>query len=149
VHFVDPLVSGGGRGCHYVAIHITACRKGGHQRLVDGFHQGAQSRLDDTMELDALPRCQSQGVIGVVGGQIIVNLILVWRHDPASDPSTDHKHVMFACFAFIAVILLVDAVKFQKLPVIIGKAIYFRVAESGCKIACQKGIVFLEDFVVR
>ena len=81
------------------------------------------------MKLDALPGSQPKCVVGILGSQIIIHSILIRRENTAGDAPSDHEHELFPCLSQIPVVLLVDAVEFEKLPVVVGKAVGFRIEQ--------------------
>ncbi len=100
------------------------------------------------MKLNALPGREPQRVVAVGRGEFIEGDPLRGGHDAAGNAAPDHHLVFFARFAQVAVILLIGAVKLQKLGVIVRKAIGGRVGHSGGEVAREGRIVRLEDLVV-
>ena len=122
----EHLLTGGtnrghGRG-HDVAVHVAAGREGVDHGLVDLAHERAKAIFDDTVELDALSSRQSQGVVGALGGQVVQGDPLPGAQDAAGDAAPDHPDVLFTTLAQVAVVLLVNAVKLEKLLVVCREA---------------------------
>ena len=64
------------------------------------------------MELDGLARGDAQGVVAVLGRQTVEHAPLIGRHHAAGNAGADHHDVMLAGLAQVAVVLLINAVKF-------------------------------------
>ena len=53
-------------------------------------------RLQDAVELDALPAGEAQRAVGVLAGQLVHGQVLVRRQPAAGDLAADHEHVVLA-----------------------------------------------------
>ena len=147
----EHLLAGGtnrghGRG-HDVAVHVAAGREGINHGLVDLAHERAETIFDDTVELNALPSREAQGVVGALGSQVIQGNPLPGAQDAARDAAADHPDVLFATLAQVAVVLLVDAVKLEKLLVVCREAGGGCVGKRGGDIPSQGRDRRLQFFV--
>ena len=84
------------RAGHDVALHVAAGPERGQQAGVDAGDGLLEIRLEDAVELNALPRGEAQGAVGVLPGQLVHGQILLRRHPAAGDLAADHEHVMLA-----------------------------------------------------
>ena len=144
--FAGLRVGGRGRGGD-VAVDVAARRERGEEGLVDLGDQRAQAGFYDAVKLDALTRGDAQGVVAVLGGEVVEGDPLGRGHDAARDAAADHHDVFLACLAEVAVVLLVNAVKLHELLVIGREMIGGLVGDGGRELAGENGIVLLEDFV--
>ena len=135
-----------GRG-HDVAIHITAGGQGVDHGLIDLAHERAETVLDHTVKLDALTGGQAQGVVGALGGEIVEGDPLAGTQDAARDAAADHPDVLLAALAEVAIVLLINAVEFDELLVVCGKAGKRGVRQSGGDVPGQGRNGRLEFFV--
>jgi hypothetical protein len=83
-----------------------------------------------------------------VGGEIVEHRPLGRGHDAARDAATDHHQPLFAGLAEVAVVLLIDTVKFNELLVILGELLEGRISQGGRDIAGQRGDALFEDLVL-
>jgi len=114
---------------------------------VDLLHQGAETGLHHAMELDALAGGDAQGVVAVLRGEGVEDLVLGAGQDATGDASPDHEHEVLGDLALIAVVLLVDAVELEELLVIGRERLGIGIGKGGGDIAGQGGNVGLEDLV--
>ena len=82
------------------------------------------------MKLDGLARRDAERVVAMDRGEQVEHLPLLRRHHTAGDSAAHHHDVFFAGLAQIAIILLVTAVKFQKLVVVLGEMVRPRVGDG-------------------
>ena len=131
-----------------VAVHVAAGGEGGKHGLVDPLDDRAEAGLHDAVELDALTRGDAQGVVAVLGGEVVEGDPLLRRHDAARDAAADHDQPLLAGLAEVPVVLLIDAVKLDELLVILGELLHGRVGQGGRDVAGQRGDTLLQDFVL-
>src|SRR5579883_527055 len=108
-------------------------------------------RFQHTMKLDALPARETQRAVAVNIGEFIQGQVLLRRHAPAGNLAADHKHIMLAQslaaagFAGIAVLLLIGAVKLEKLLVLLAEMIAVFLKLLADRTA-QGAAVFFDSF---
>ncbi|OQB87268.1 MAG: hypothetical protein BWX86_02765 [Verrucomicrobia bacterium ADurb.Bin122] len=147
LHLIDER-TGRGRGRrHDVAPDVAARRDGRAQRLVQAAHEGAEAVFDDAMPLERLARGEAKRVVAVQAGQLVKREVLGGRDHAAGQARADQVQVLFPGFTLIAVVLLVDAMKFQELLVVVAEALLRRIGEGLGNRARQRGIVELQQFV--
>ncbi|MEY3853945.1 MAG: hypothetical protein RI910_2925 [Verrucomicrobiota bacterium] len=100
------------------------------------------------MELEGLAGSDAEGAVGEATGELVVDDVLGGWDDAAGLARAHHDGVLFARFALVAVILLVDAVELDELLVIPGEAIGFGVGEGFANIARKVGFIRLHEFVL-
>ena len=130
-----------------VAIHVTTGRERGEQRLVDLRNERAQPAHHDAVKLNALARGDAECVVAVLRREVVEHAPLLRGHHAAGNAPPDHHDVFLAGLAEVAVVLLIRAVKFQELPIVIGKMIR-AAGDGGRDCTCQGGDCVLDDFVV-
>ena len=128
---------------HDVAVHVAAGRDAVHQRVVDALHGGLEDILRDEVQLEGLAGGQLEGVAAVLVGQRVDLEPLFRRADAAGHADADHEDEglfqsrFFALVAFVAVVLLVDAVEFREIRVGVGDGAGRAVLQAGGQRAAQ------------
>ena len=149
INLFARLRVGGRRWSEHVSVHVATRRERGEQRLVDLFDQRTQIIFHDPVELDALPRGDTQGIVAILRGEVVEHAPLLRRHHAAGDAAANHHDVFLAGLAQIAVVLLIRAVKFQELVVVLGKMAGLRIGERLSNRARERRAVLLQELVVR
>ncbi|MEJ1971188.1 MAG: hypothetical protein WDM96_01265 [Lacunisphaera sp.] len=103
----------------------------------------------------------AQGVVAVLGGQVVEHLPLVGSHHAARDAAADHDQPLLAGLAQVAIVLLIDAMELDELLIVLGKFLEgrsFRVAAilpASVGIRCfrtsflERGAVVVSDMTKR
>ncbi len=132
---------------HYVAIDVAAsgqCRRHG---VIEALHKPAQRPLGDAVKLKALAGGDAERVIAVLPAKLIERQINFRCERPARQSAANHVNVLFAGFALVPVILLVDAVKLHELVIVVRKPVLRRVIQSLANSAGEQRVISLETFV--
>jgi hypothetical protein len=101
------------------------------------------------VELNALPRGDTQGVVAVVCRQIIERDPLGRGHHAARDAPADHHDVFLALFAQVPVVLLVNAMELEELLVIGRELIGRLIRQCPGNVTRQRRDGILDDLVMR
>ena len=101
------------------------------------------------MKLDALTRRDTERVVAVLRCEIVENTPLPGRHHPAWDAPADHHDELLLRLAQVPVVLLVNAVEFQKLHVILRKSIRLRVGQRLGNGAGERRGRFFDNLIMR
>src|SRR5262249_22619718 len=101
------------------------------------------------MKLNALASRDAERVVAVQPGQFVEYPPLIGGHDTTRNPTSDHHYKLLARGTLIAVVLLINTVKLQKLVVITGKLVGGRVGERGRNGAGEGRICLLNFLVMR
>ena len=96
------------------------------------------------MELEGLARGDAEGAVGEASGELVVNEVLSGWDDAARLAGAHHHGVFLACFALIAIILLVDAVELDELLIVAAEAIGFSVGQGFADISRKIGFIGLK-----
>ena len=104
------------------------------------------------MELDALPRRESQGAVGVCTSDLVEGQPLLAGHLPAGEFEPDHEHVVLsdtglgAGLAGVAVFLLIGAVELEELLVLVAKVVGIGPGQLLGQRAAEPAARFLDAF---
>jgi len=119
--------------------------------VVDAGNGFFQVALENAVELEALPRRDSQRAVGVIAGQPVNGEILSRSHFAPWNLAAHHEYILLAglflgaLLAGIAIVLLIRAVKFEELLVLVVKVIAILQNFEG-NGAAQVPAVFLDAF---
>src|SRR5262245_19480191 len=111
----------GGRGArsHHISVHITASSQRRGQSLTDASHQWIQATFHNSVKLKTLTRGDPERVIGVSARQPIEDKIQIRRYHPARNAPSDHEDELLGDLSRIAIILLINSVKFKELGIVL------------------------------
>src|SRR6266498_4167988 len=104
-------------------IHRPPRTERRQQTGVDARNRVLEVLLEHAVELDALPRSETQRPVRVLVGQLVHGEVLRRSQPPARDLAAQHEHIVLAdavflaCLAGVAVFLLVGAVKLEQVLV--------------------------------
>ena len=79
---------------------------------------------------------------------MIVDEVLGGGDDAAGLARAHHDRVFFSCLTFVTVVLLIDAVEFNKLLIVAAKAVEGGVGESGANIARKVRLFGFHELVL-
>ena len=111
---------------HDVAVDVAASGDRVEQNRIDRLQGRLQIRLDDSVELDRLPRRQPHRVVAVVARDAVERQPLRGREDAARNANAQHEGKCLLHFLAgalgpqIAIVLQVHAMEFHQLRVILG-----------------------------
>ena len=112
---------------HHVPLHVAAGGDGREQRVVDAGDGGLEVTLEHAVELEALPRGDAQGAVGMLVGEPLEREILLAGHGTGRDRHPDHEGVRllqprrFQRPPGVAVVLLVGAVELEQRDVVVAE----------------------------
>ena len=129
LHLFHQRVGRRGGGAHDVAVHVAARREGCGQRFVDGLHHRPEAGLHDAVELEPLARSDPQRVVAVPARKLVKSQVMLRLDHPARQTPAHHENIVLLHLALVPVVLLIDAVKFQKFVVILGEPLNGRVGQ--------------------
>ncbi len=110
---------------------------------------GPEAGLDDAVKLEALARGDAQRVVAVLGREAVESQIMLRLDDTARQTAAHHENVLLGDLALVPVILLINAVKFQKFVVILGKTVHRGIGQSGANGAGEGRARLLKSFIAR
>ena len=99
------------------------------------------------MELEILPGRDAQTIIAVTSRQIIADQVLGRGEGAAGKFRAHHEDKVLPLLALIAIILLINTVKLQKLVIIIGKTCGLGISKRLRYGARKQGMRLFEPFV--
>jgi hypothetical protein len=108
-----------------------------------------QSRLNHAVQLQGLARSDAQGIVPELAGQPVERQIVLGPHHPSRQASADHKNILFACLALVAIITLINPVKLEEFAVVIRKAIHCGICKRGANGPGQGRAGCLQFFIAR
>ena len=82
-----------GRG-HHISVVVPARRQRAEQGVIDLLDQRAQSALDHSVKLKALPGGHAERVIRIARGQVVTRQVLGRSQQAAGDPAAHHEDVL-------------------------------------------------------
>ncbi len=120
VHLVVETIHKRLRAAHDVALDVAAAAQRREKGVVDGADRFLDVALEDSVELEVLPRGDSQRPVGPLAADLVVRDIGVRRYDAARYAGPDHQLVVLVkplrprLLATVAIVLLVDAVELEQ-----------------------------------
>ena len=125
-HRLELYAHGVAKGCgteHNVTFDITAGAQGGYQHRVEGLERRFDIAFEHAMQLNTLARGQANIAFAHLIAQGVVNKILLGSKAATRQLAAHHKIVRaIVAPAYIAIVLLVDAMKLEQFGHIFTKA---------------------------
>ena len=128
-HFIHERMCCWSRRGHHVAFDIAACSNSGDQHFVQTFDCLPQAGLYHAVKLKILSSSNPQSPIRVLIRQIITPHVLVWSQSASGKFCADHENELLGNLSFVAIILLVNAMKFQKLVIVVREPLEIRISQ--------------------
>ena len=93
----------------------------------------------DAVKLETLARGDAQRVVAVFAAEFVEGQIDFGEDGAAGQASAHHVNVLFGDLAFVAVIALVNAVEFEELVIVVGKAFESGIGQGLADVATEVG----------